>query len=100
MLMEEYGVSTNDKNPLHAGIMTFFAFLACGLVPLFPFMVGMADPFFYASISTGFVFFLIGAMKSYWSVHPWWRSGFETLFIGVLAAAIAYAVGYMIGHSV
>jgi VIT1/CCC1 family predicted Fe2+/Mn2+ transporter len=41
------------------------------------------------------VFFSIGALKSYWSLAPWWRSGLETLAIGGVAAAIAFGVGSM-----
>jgi vacuolar iron transporter family protein len=43
---------------------------------------------------TAVVFFLIGSGKSRWSPASWWRSGGETLAIGMGAAALAYAVGY------
>jgi VIT1/CCC1 family predicted Fe2+/Mn2+ transporter len=39
------------------------------------------------------VFFAIGALKSRWSLTPWWRSGLETFAIGGAAAMIAYFVG-------
>ncbi|MDJ0612714.1 MAG: VIT1/CCC1 transporter family protein [Rhizobiaceae bacterium] len=98
MLSEEYGVPTNQKNPIHAGMMTFIAFLLCGLVPIFPFITNAENAFFYSSLATGFTFFCIGAAKAQWSLIPWWRSGIETLLIGSSAAAIAYGVGYFIGH--
>jgi hypothetical protein len=40
------------------------------------------------------VFFGIGSLKSRWSLARWWTSGFETLAIGLLAAAIAFVTGY------
>jgi vacuolar iron transporter family protein len=43
---------------------------------------------------TAVVFFLIGSGKSRWSPTSWWRSGAETLAIGMGAAALAYAIGY------
>ena len=98
MLLEEYGVSTNSKNPLHAGLMTFVAFLVCGIVPLLPFLIGTANPFVQASVATGFTFFLIGTFKSKWSLASWWWSGLETFIIGSIAGLLAYAVGYLIGH--
>ena len=98
MLSEEYGVSINGKNPLHAGAMTFAAFLLCGLVPILPFIAEIEDAFFFSSFATAITFFWIGALKSKWSLAPWWRSGFETFSIGTVAAAIAYGVGYFIGN--
>ncbi len=98
MLSEEYGVALNDKSPFHAGLMTFVAFLICGLVPLIPFIVGTTEAFLYSSVATGFTFFCIGALKSRWSLISWWWSGMETFLIGSTAAAIAYFVGYFIGH--
>lgn len=43
---------------------------------------------------TGATFFAIGSAKSHWSLAPWWRSGTETLAIGMTAAGLAYAVGW------
>jgi vacuolar iron transporter family protein len=40
------------------------------------------------------VFFVIGAAKSLWALTPWWRSGLETLAIGMAAAGVSYAIGY------
>ena len=93
MLVDEYGLSPVDPHPVRAAIATFFAFLAAGMVPLLPFLVG-AGPAFNASLAlTGVVFFAIGTLKSRWSLDPWWRSGLETLLIGGVAAGIAYFVG-------
>lgn len=93
MLVEEYGVSPVDPAPLKAAMVTFVAFLAAGLVPLLPFIVGLPDPFRASVVATLCTFFVIGAVKSRWSVVAWWRSGLETLSIGAAAAGIAYLVG-------
>jgi VIT1/CCC1 family predicted Fe2+/Mn2+ transporter len=45
---------------------------------------------------TALVFFLIGSTKSRWSPVSWWRSGSETLAIGLGAAALAYLVGALL----
>ncbi len=96
MLHEEYGFALATPSPLKAGAATFFAFLICGAVPLLPFLIGFEASFAISVTMTGLVFFLIGTAKSIWSLAPWWRSGLETLFIGGIAAAMAYAVGYLL----
>ena len=53
----------------------------------------MVDAFGLSAWMTMGVFFAIGALKSRWSLAPWWRSGGETLLIGGAAAAMAFAVG-------
>ena len=95
MLAEEYGLSPSDPRPVAAAIVTFIAFLAAGVIPLAPYIVGLPDPFIAATVVTGFVFFGIGAAKSRWSLTPWWWSGLETLAIGVVAAGLAYGVGHL-----
>ncbi|MDH3667851.1 MAG: VIT1/CCC1 transporter family protein [Paracoccaceae bacterium] len=93
MLVDEYGVSPVDPAPLRAATVTFFAFLLTGLVPLLPFILGWSSAFSISIGATLATFFAIGAAKSVWSPTAWWRSGLETLFIGGVAAWIAYAVG-------
>ena len=92
MLTDEYGLPRSAPNPVRAATATFGAFLAAGAVPLLPFLLKLSDAFAVSIIATGFTFFVIGALKSRWSLAPWWRSGIETLAIGAVAAAIAYLV--------
>lgn len=93
MIEGEYGLAGVDPHPMRAAVATFLAFLAAGLVPLLPFVLGLSDAFALSSWMTMAVFFAIGALKSRWSLAPWWRSGLETLLIGGVAAGLAYAVG-------
>lgn len=93
MLEGEYGLGGIDPNPMRAALATFGAFLVAGLIPLLPFLLGLPGAFNLSAVMTMGVFFAIGALKSRWSLAPWWRSGVETLLIGGVAAGIAYAVG-------
>jgi VIT1/CCC1 family predicted Fe2+/Mn2+ transporter len=93
MLVEEYGLSPVDPHPMRAAQATFLAFLAAGLVPLLPYFLVLPNSFEWSMALTGITFFAVGALKSRWSLAPWWRSGFETLAIGGVAASIAYFVG-------
>ena len=100
MLTEEYGLSPSVPNPLVAALYTVWAFVTCGLVPLIPFVLGVSNAFRWSVLATGVVFFAIGSIKSRWSLAPWWRSGLETLIIGMSAAGLAYAVGYLLRNLV
>ncbi len=93
MLEGEYGLAPVDPHPMRAALATFVAFLVAGMIPLVPFLLGMDRAFAWSSWMTAGVFFAIGALKSRWSLAPWWRSGVETLAIGGAAAAMAYGVG-------
>ncbi len=96
MLTEEYGLPMEVRSPTLAAINTFSAFLVCGFVPIVPFLFGSPDAFLLSAIFTGVVFFVIGAVKSKWSPMAWWKSSFETLGIGAVAAGLAYAIGYLL----
>jgi len=93
MLREEYGLPTVVRSPSHAAAATFSAFLLCGLVPLAPFVARLPSAFQVAAATTGLLFVVIGAVKSKWSIHSWWHSGFETLAVGGAAATVAYVIG-------
>ncbi|NOD62562.1 MULTISPECIES: VIT1/CCC1 transporter family protein [unclassified Ruegeria] len=93
MIEGEYGLGSVDPHPLKAALATFFAFLVAGMIPLLPFLASVPNAFAMSAWMTMGVFFAIGALKSRWSLSPWWRSGIETLLIGGLAALIAYLVG-------
>jgi VIT1/CCC1 family predicted Fe2+/Mn2+ transporter len=93
MMDGEYGIGSSNPHPLRAALVTFAAFLAAGMVPLLPFLLGLPNAFTTSMIMTGLTFIAIGSLKSAWSLAPWWRSGLETLAIGGTAAAIAYGVG-------
>ena len=93
MMVEEYGVLPQNPQPFRAAIITFFAFVICGMIPLISYILGLGNAFIAATVATGATFFLIGALKSRWSLQNWVWSGLETLGIGGIAAALAYFVG-------
>ncbi|WP_120634298.1 VIT1/CCC1 transporter family protein [Ruegeria sp. EL01] len=93
MIEGEYGLGSVDPHPIKAALATFGSFLLAGLIPLLPFLLAIDRAFAISAWMTLGVFFAIGALKSRWSLAPWWRSGIETLLIGGLAALIAYLVG-------
>lgn len=104
MLLEEYGMVSTSKSPWFAGAVTFLAFLLFGFIPLFPFIFNLKYDFLMASALTGVAFFVLGTFKSFWSLENAWISGLKTLFIGSVAAGLAYAIGVLLknitGHSI
>ena len=96
MLTEEYGLPAEIRSPLKAAFSTFSAFVVCGLVPLLPYLFDIPNAFVISSFLTGATFFIIGSVKSRWSTSSWLRSALETLFVGALAAVLAYAVGILL----
>ena len=98
MLVEEYGLSLETRTPMISAATTFAAFVLCGLVPLFPYLFGLPNPFAIAIGLNALTFFAIGSGKSRWAIIPWWRSGLETLLIGSGAATLAWTVGYLLRH--
>ncbi|HXX45473.1 MAG TPA: VIT1/CCC1 transporter family protein [Candidatus Acidoferrales bacterium] len=93
MLRDEYGLPDAVRSAWRAALSTFSAFIVCGLVPLIPFVAGVNHAFWSACVITGVTFVAIGALKSRWSIRPWWYSAIGTLIIGGGAAAVAYVIG-------
>ena len=96
MLAEEHGQPIGLRGPLKAALSTFAAFVICGAVPLLAFLFALPRAIEVSVVLTALVFFGIGAAKSRWSLSPWWRSGTETLAVGMAAAGVAYAVGWLL----
>lgn len=93
MLTEEYGLPKIIRSPLKAAVSTFSAFVICGFVPLLPYLLPTPENFLVSCLLTGCVFFIIGSLKSRWTLQSWWYSGAITLGIGAIAALLAYLAG-------
>ncbi len=102
MLQEELGLSIDRPNPVRAAFVTFLAFVAIGFLPLIAFLAdyilspGQLRPFLTSTILTAVAFFCVGAAKSRFVDDRWYRSGLETLFVGGIAAALAFVVGLLL----
>ncbi len=102
MLVDELGIPLDGPNPFRAALTTFVAFNVVGMLPLLAFIFGLFVPItdanMYAASTavTGVAFFLVGTAKSWFVDQRWFWSGFETLFIGGIAALLAYGVGIML----
>jgi VIT1/CCC1 family predicted Fe2+/Mn2+ transporter len=100
MMTEEYGLPREIRSAWIAGAATFGAFIVCGLIPLFPFILGISESFLFSTALTAATFFLIGSMKSRWSTDSWLLSGVTTFLVGGAAAALAFLAGVLLKNVV
>lgn len=93
---------TYKKQPLRTAIATFASFVVVGLVPLIAFVIApisswvMDNTFGIAITLTALAFFAVGYGKGVVTETGRIRAGITTLLIGGAAAAIAFAVGFLL----
>lgn len=86
------------ENPFYTGFATFTSFIFFGIIPLLPFIfMGSFDSritFQCSAIGAFMALLLLGALK--WKIvggtHPF-RTIFEVVFVGSIAALVAFFVG-------
>ncbi|TSC72062.1 MAG: hypothetical protein G01um101470_418 [Parcubacteria group bacterium Gr01-1014_70] len=97
MMREELGIGPPEKNgqSVRSATATFFAFVIAGAIPLLPYVLVSRDSFFALAIAgTAASLFVVGALRTLLTNHRWYLAGFEMLFVGGIAACIAYSIGY------
>ena len=104
MMREELGLIEGKHSPVVSAVNTFVGFNAIGIIPLIPFIVVyltgshrfISNAFFYSVLATASSFFLIGSIRGKVVRKPMMISGFNTLLIGGVAAAVSYCIGYVL----
>lgn len=96
MLLGEYGLTQQRRNPRIAAGTTFGAFIVFGAIPLVPHATGMPAPFAIATAMTSISFIGIGILKARHAGRSITNSVLETLAVGAGAAALAYGVGKLL----
>ncbi len=104
MMKEELGLIEDGRKPKDTAVSTFAGFNVIGIIPLIPFIflytsgieLSVNASFLYSIIFTAGAFFLIGVIKGK-IVHKYWlRTGLSTLFVGGIAASVAFIIGYLL----
>jgi len=99
MMKEELEMQEPQKSPYHTAGATFFSFVLVGLIPLLVYIyeyisdIAVENNFFISSILTGIAFLIIGYLRSYVTHTNRFKSIFQTLLLGAVAASLAYYVG-------
>ncbi len=102
MMRAELGVQEDKVAPFRSGAVTFVAFVLTGLIPLISHILAFWMPSFQAiafSLSIGLTaaaLFFTGAARCMITSQTWWKGGLEILTTGGVAAAFAFAVGYLL----
>jgi len=102
MMRNEFNMTSENVKPLRGAVVTFMSFITVGFIPLlgytFRAFVNFNDSqMFYVTAATTLCgLFLVGTVKSKFSMRHWFICGIETAFVGGTAAAIAYGVGFFI----
>ncbi|MFN8157969.1 MAG: VIT1/CCC1 transporter family protein [Candidatus Nanopelagicales bacterium] len=96
---EEIGLAPGElPNPWLAAGSSFLAFALGALIPLLPYFFGVTVLWPSAVLSM-IGLFGAGALVSRVTARSWWFSGLRQLVVGVLAAAVTYGVGTVVGTS-
>ncbi|MBC5993310.1 VIT1/CCC1 transporter family protein [Pontibacter cellulosilyticus] len=99
MMKEELEMTKDRKSPYQTAGMTFFSFLLIGFIPLAAYVYALVfetskqNLFIYACVLTGLAFCIIGVLKSMVNQKNAIRGIAETLFLGGIAAVLAYFAG-------
>jgi len=102
MMADELNLVEENTSPVKKGAVTYMSFILIGIIPLIPYLLSFISETIKASvyslsiIMTFFAFFFIGSAKVYVTGKNCLKSGLETLFIGGVAAIIAYGIGYLL----
>jgi len=86
-------------SPIKTAVATFVSFVVVGSVPLIAYVVSavfgiwQGNEFLISGIFTSLAFILVGQVRGKITQTSRFNSAIETLFIGSVAAAVAYAVG-------
>lgn len=98
-VLEELGVDADDlPSPWVAAGSSFAAFAGGALIPLLPLLAG-ATSALPVIVVTLFALFCSGALVTRLTGRSAWFGGSRQLILGVGAAAVAYGIGSLVGHT-
>lgn len=103
LIREELGINKEDLqgSAMEAAVSSFILFAFGAIIPVIPFFfIGGAKAIIISTIMSALGLFLIGASITLFTGKNVWYSGFRQVLFGLLAAAITFGIGKLIGVSV
>ncbi len=100
---EELGIDPEELggSAYEAAFTSFLLFGSGALVPLLPFLVSSGTPAIVASlILAGIALFVVGAAITIVTGQSALRSGLRQVLFGLVAAAITFAIGHLVGTAI
>ncbi len=103
LIREELGINPEDLkgSAMEAAVTSFLLFALGAILPVIPFFFtgGMQAVLLSAGLST-IGLFVIGASITLFTGKNVWYSGFRQVLFGLMAAAITFGIGKLIGVSI
>lgn len=102
MMRYEFNMTHEKINPIKGALVTFASFIVIGIIPLLAYTLRAflhleaRGLFILASFATLVALFVVGVVKSRFTMRNWFISGLETALLGGFAASIAYLIGYLL----
>lgn len=103
LVKEELGINADELqgSAMEAALYSFFLFSIGAVIPLFPFIFMSGYKAILLSVgSSACGLFLIGAAITLFTGKNVWYSGFRQVLFGLLAAAVTFGIGRLIGVSI
>jgi VIT1/CCC1 family predicted Fe2+/Mn2+ transporter len=103
LIKEELGINPEDLkgSAMEAAITSFLLFGVGAIIPVIPFFfLGGMKAIIVSTIMSACGLFLIGASITLFTGKSVWYSGFRQVLFGLIAAAITFGIGKLIGVSV
>ena len=97
MAQEELGLNEEQlPNPWRSALSGSLSTAVGAIIPVIPFFFMSGIPAIITAAAISIIaHFLVGAGKSLVTVRPWWQSGLEMTFVGVIEGVITYSLGLL-----
>lgn len=103
LVREELGINTEELkgSAMEAAVTSFLLFAIGAIIPVFPFFFLRGwQAVVVSSVVSGAGLFLIGGAITLFTGKSVWYSGSRQVLFGLLAAAITFGIGKLIGVSI
>ena len=100
---EELGIDPDELggSAFEAALTSFLLFAVGAVLPVIPYLfLGGLPAVILSALLSAIGLFLIGAVITLFTGRPVWISGLRNVAFGLIAAAITYAIGRLIGVSI
>jgi len=96
---EEFGMAPGElPSPWLAAGSSFLSFVVGASIPVLPYLFG-AQNLMVSLIVSVLGLFAAGVLVSRLTARSWWFSGLRQLGVGVLAAAVTFGIGTLVGNA-
>lgn len=103
LVREELGINAEDLkgSPMEAAVASFILFAFGAIIPVIPFFfVGGLQAVIFSTGLSAVGLFVIGAAITLFTGKSVWHSGFRQILFGLMAAAVTFGLGKLIGVSI